>query len=154
VPHFETISAKRSHCAQIACLARDDQREAIVALGLNPYHELVQAFDETPHPTAWLINGELAGLGGGAGPPGLCPLGITWLVVAEHAMRFPRALVTEAKRQLNIAHEVYPLLVSPLRPADKKSIRFAGFLGFAIEYAYQHDGLLFAVYGKKLREAA
>jgi hypothetical protein len=88
------------------------------------------------------------------GPPGLCPIGITWLVVAEHAMRFPRALVTEAKRQLNIANEVYPLLVSPLCPADKKSLRFAAFLGFALEYAYQHAGLLYAVYGKKQKSGA
>jgi hypothetical protein len=49
-PSFETIAAKRSHCAQIACLARDNHREAIIALGLYPYHELIQAFDETPHP--------------------------------------------------------------------------------------------------------
>ena len=61
---YETIPAKRSHCAQIACLARDDQREAIIALGLDPYRELVQAFDETPHPMAWLIDGELAAMGG------------------------------------------------------------------------------------------
>ena len=42
MPHFKAIPAKREHCSQIACLMRDDQREAIIALGLDPYRELVQ----------------------------------------------------------------------------------------------------------------
>jgi hypothetical protein len=157
---FKVTTAKRSDCGQIACLMRYDHREAVIALGLDPYHEVVEAFDETPHPMAWMIDGELGAVGGAAGPPGLCPIAITWVVIAEHATRFPRALVREIKHQLDIAHEVYPLLVSPLCPADKKSLRFAAFLGFAVEHAYLQDGLLFAVYRKKqksgveLREAA
>lgn len=128
---------------------RDDHREAIVVLGLDPFQEITAAFDETPHPMAWVVDDQLAALGGIAGPPGLCPVGIAWLVVAERAIRFPRALVREIKHQLELAHEVYPLLVSPLVPADKKSVRLAGFLNFAIELAYPQNGLLFAVCGKK-----
>jgi hypothetical protein len=140
---------------------RGDQLESVISLAREPYRELVQAFDETPHPMVWRVNSILAAMGGVAGPPGLCPIGIAWLVVAEHAVRFRRALVREIKRQLEIAHEVHPLLVSPLSPADKASLRFAEFLGFAVEHAHMQDGLLFAVYGKKqkpsvlqLREAA
>ena len=114
----------------------NDQREAIIALGLDPYRELVQAFDETPHPTAWQINGELAALGGVAGPPLLCPIGMAWLVVAEHAIRFSRALVKELKHQLEVAQQFHPTLVTPLCATDKKSVRFAAFLGFAVEHAY------------------
>jgi hypothetical protein len=147
MPSFETISAKRSDCSKIACSARDDHREAIIALGLDPYRELIQAFDETPHPRAWLINGELAALGGVAGPPGLCPVGVGWLVVAEDSIRFSCALAREVKRQLDAAHEVYPLVVSPLCPTDKKSLRFAAHLGFAVEHAHLQDGLLFVVFG-------
>jgi hypothetical protein len=147
MPLFETIPAKRSHCSKIACLTRDDQREAIIALGLDPYRELVQAFDQTPAPTAWLIDGELAALGGVAGPPGTCPIGVAWLVIAEYATRFSFALVREVKRQLTSAHEIYPLVVSPLLPTDKKSLRFAAFLGFAVEHAHLQDGLLFVVFG-------
>jgi hypothetical protein len=146
---FEIIRAERRYCAEIACSMRGDQLESVISLGLDPYRELVEAFDETPHPMALLIDGELAAMGGAAGQPDLCPIGIAWLVVAEHAVRFRRALVREIKRQLEIAHEVYPLLVSPLCPADKKSLRFAAFLGFAVEHAYPQDGLLFAVCGKK-----
>src|ERR1700730_7336287 len=145
MPSFETVPAKRSDCSEITCRMRGDHFEAIGVLGLDPYAELVQAFDETPHPMAWLIDGELAAMGGVAAPPGLCPIGIAWLVVAEHAVRFPRGRRREITRQLEIAHEVYPLLVSPLCPADKKSLRFAAFLGFAVEHAYPQDGLLFAV---------
>src|SRR5580704_14238562 len=116
MPRFETIPAKRSHCSQIACLMRDDHREAIIALGLDPYREVVEAFNMTPNPTAWLIDGELAALGGVAGPPLLCPLGLAWLVVAEHTVRFPRALVKEIKRQLDVVQRLHPTLVTPLCP--------------------------------------
>jgi hypothetical protein len=147
--HFQTVPAKRTDCGKIACLARDDQREAIIALGLDPYRELVQAFDQTPHPTAWLIDGELAALGGIAGPPGICPIGVAWLAVAEYAIRFSYALAREVKRQLTSAHEIYPLVVSPLCPTDKKSLHFAAFLGCAIEHAHLQDGLLFVVFGEQ-----
>jgi hypothetical protein len=139
---------------------RDQHREAVLGLQLDPFRELVQAFDQTPAPMALLVNGELAALGGIAGPPGLCPIGIAWLVVAEHATRFSYALVKEVKRQLTTAHETYPLIVSPLIPNDAKALRFAEVIGFAIKLAYQQDELLFAVYGKqqkssvKLQEAA
>jgi hypothetical protein len=99
---FETVPAKRSNCSEIACRMRGDHFEAIGVLGLDPYREFVQAFDETPHPMAWLIDGEPAAMGGAAGPPSICPIGIAWLVVAEHAMRFRRALVREIKRQLEV----------------------------------------------------
>jgi hypothetical protein len=157
---LEIISAKRSHCSRIVCEMRDQHREAVLGLQLDPFRELVQAFDQTPAPMALLVNGELAALGGIAGPPGLCPIGIAWLVVAEHATRFSYALAREVRRQISTALEAYPLVVSPLIPNDAKALRFAEVVGFAIKLAYQQDELLFAVYGKqqkssvKLQEAA
>jgi hypothetical protein len=150
----KTISATRADCSKIACFMRDQHRQSITMLGLDPYRELVDAFDETPHPMAWVIDGELAALGGVAGPPLLNPIGIVWLAVTEHAVQFRHALVKELRRQLDVAQQVYGILATPLCPADKVSLRFAAFLGFAVELAYLQDGLLIAVYGKKLREAA
>jgi hypothetical protein len=158
--NFRTTVATRASCSEIACSMRGDHLDALCILGLDPLHEAVAAFDETPHPIAWWIDDKLAGMGGVAGPPGLCPIGIAWLVVAEHATRFSYALVKEVKRQLTTAHETYPLIVSPLIPNDAKALRFAEVVGFAIKLAYQQDELLFAVYGKqqkssvKLQEAA
>ena len=160
MPHFKAIPAKREHCSQIACLMRDDHREAIIALGLDPLQEIAMAFDQSPNPTAWLINNKLTALGGVAGPPLLCPLGFAWLVVAERAVRFRHPFVKAVKQQLDAVQKLHPTLVTPLCPADQKSLRFAAFLGFAVEHAYLQDGLLFAVYGRsqrsgaKLREAA
>ena len=108
VPRFSTIPAKHAHCAAITCSMRGDHFEAILGLGHDPYRELVQAFNETPHPTAWLIDGELAALGGIAGPPLLCPIGVAWLVVAEHAVRFSRALVKELRHQLELCGGFIP----------------------------------------------
>jgi hypothetical protein len=147
--HFETETARRADCSKIACLMRDQNRQAIIMLGLDPDRELVQAFDETPNPTAWQINGELAAMGGFAGPLMLCPIGIAWLVVAEHASRFRHALVRELRRQFDVAQQAYPILVAPLFPADKTSLRFSAFFGFDVEHGYPEKGLLFAVRTKK-----
>jgi hypothetical protein len=145
---FEMIPAKRSHCGRIACEMRDDSREKIIAAGSDPLREILEAFDNTPCPKALLINDQLAAMGGVAAAPWLSPHGICWMVVSEFATRFARALVTEVRRQLDDAQELYPLMVAPLSPADKKSLRFAAHVGFAVECAYPQDGLLVAVYGK------
>jgi hypothetical protein len=150
---FETIPAQRAHCGPMACLMRDVHREAIIGLGLDPFQEIAMAFDQTPNPTAWLVDNELAALGGVAGPPLLCPIGFAWLAVAESAIRFRHPFVKVVKQQLDAVQKLYPLLVTPLCPADKKSLRFAAFLGFAVEYAYLQDGLLFAVYSKNQRSS-
>jgi hypothetical protein len=129
---------------------RGDHLDALCVLGLDPLHEAVVAFDQTPHPIAWLIDDQLAAMGGVAAAPWLSPHGICWMMVSESATRFPRALVTEVRRQLDAAQELYPLIVAPLCPADRKSLRFAAHLGFAVACAYPQDGLLIAVYGKGL----
>jgi hypothetical protein len=145
MPHFEIIPAKRSHCAEIACLMRDDHREAIIALDLDPYREITEAFNETPAPLAWLIDGQISVLGGIAGPPSLVPIGNPWAIVAGHAVRFRHALVRELRRQLDAAQQTYPMLVTPLCRSDKKSVRLAEALGFAVEHAFLQDGLLHVV---------
>src|ERR1700733_4086466 len=124
-PHFEIIRGKRSHCAEIACLMRDDHREALIALNLDPYREINEAFNQTPAPLAWLIAGTLGALGGVAGPPSLCPIGCPWVLVAEHAVRFRYELVRELRRQLDAAQQAHPMLVTPLCRTDKKSVRLA-----------------------------
>jgi hypothetical protein len=147
---FSTTVANRASCSEIACAMRGDHLDALCVLGLDPLHEAVVAFDQTPHPIAWLIDDKLAAMGGVAAAPWLSPHGICWMVVSESATRFARALLTEVRRQLDAAQELYPLIVAPLCPADKKSLRFAAHLGFAVEHAYPQDGLLIAVYGKGL----
>jgi hypothetical protein len=150
VPRFETIPAKRSHCAEIACSMRGDHIDALSVLGLDPFHEIVEAFNQSPRPLEWWVDDKLGALGGIAAAPLLCPIGIAWLVVSEHGVRFARALVRELRRELDGALQMYPILAAALCPADKKSLRFAAHLGFAVEHAYPQDGLLIAVYGKGL----
>jgi hypothetical protein len=150
MPRFQTLPAAHSHCAEILCRGRGDQLEGILSIGLDPYRELVEAFDQTPYPTAWRIDDELGAIGGVAGPPGICPVGVGWLVVAEKATRFSCALAREVKRQFTASLEIYPLVIAPLVPNDKRSIRFARFLGFRVELAYRDtNGLLYAVSGKQ-----
>jgi hypothetical protein len=153
-PSFQIIAAKRQYCSQIACAMRDQHREAVLRLGLDPYQEIVAAFDETVRPIAWMVGGEFSVLGGVAGPHSLCPVGLAWLVVTEGATRFPCALVKEVKRQLDIARRIHPMIVAPIVTTDARSIAFAAFLGFDIAHSYLENGLRWAVYDKGLREAA
>jgi hypothetical protein len=148
--NFRTTAASRATCSEIACSMRGDHLDALCVLGLDPLHEAVAAFDATPHPIAWWIDDKLAAVGGVAAAPWLSPHGICWMMVSASATRFPRALVTEVRRQLDDAQELYPLIVAPLCPADKKALQFAARLGFSIKHAYPQDGLLIAVYGKGL----
>jgi hypothetical protein len=91
-------------CGQITRLMRSEHRAAIVALGLDPHRELVEAYEGTAEPKAWLIDGELAAIGGVAGPA-ISPIGILWLALAERAVRFPGAVVREATRQIGTVRD-------------------------------------------------
>ena len=57
-----------------------------------------------------------------AGPPLLCPIGMAWLVVAEHAIRFSRALVKELKHQLEVAQRA-PSHTRRAELCDRQKIR-------------------------------
>jgi hypothetical protein len=101
-----------------------------------------------------LINDQLAAVGGVAAAPLLCPLGLCWVAVSEYAIRFRHALTREVKRQLDAAVKLHPILVTALYPNDRASVRFARYLGFAIEYGFVQDDLLVVVYRKSMQKAA
>lgn len=134
MPYFEIIPGKLRHCGAIARAARVEHRLAISALGYELHREVRTIFAETLAPKAWLIDGQLAALGGVAGGP-LLPSGILWLVLSEAATRFPVVCIREAKRQieegLHTRHELTACVVS----GDKAALRFALYLGFEYDSA-------------------
>jgi len=78
---------------------------------------------------AWLVDGELAGLGGVTGSE-ISSTGYVWLALSERATRFPVEIVKETQRQMARILLTKRELVTLIIPEDKTSLRFATWLGF------------------------
>jgi hypothetical protein len=129
---FEVIEGKERHCGQISRLLRVGHREVVARFGVDTHRELRARFDDSAFRRAWMIDGQLAALGGVTGPI-LASTGFLWLAVSNKAMEYPVAMVREARKQLDqicvIKHEI----VTTLMDGDEESKRFAVFLGFVPE---------------------
>lgn len=80
---------------------------------------------------AWMIDGELAALGGVTGAK-IASTGYIWLALSERATKFPIEVAKEARRQLAHVMLIKHDLVTTIIPEDKASLRFATWLGFTI----------------------
>jgi hypothetical protein len=130
-PNFQTVRAKRADCFKIARILRPEQRAAMIALGLRPFEEFQDAYDNTFAPVAWLIDGELAAVGGVAGIA-VSTFGFAWLGLAEHATAYPVSIVKEAMRQFWYILSVKRHIITSLVPDDEAAWRFADFFGFDV----------------------
>lgn len=126
---FEVIPGKPYHCGAMIRRLRAEHRAAVATLGLSPHHSLRSNFDISLFTRAWLIDGELAGLGGVTGSE-ISSTGYVWLALSEKATKFPIEIVKEARRQLARIMVTKRDLVTLIIPEDKTSLRFATWLGF------------------------
>ena len=108
---------------------RADQREAMIAIGVDLHHSIRSNFDISAFSRAWLIDGQLAGLGGVTGPE-ISSSGYVWLALSERATQFPVEIAKEARRQIERICVTKRNLVTTIIPEDSKSLRFAEWLGF------------------------
>jgi hypothetical protein len=143
MPKFEVIEAKEFHCGQILRRLRIEHREAIERVGANAHHELRALFDSSYLRRAWLIDGKLAALGGVSGSI-MSHYGFVWVALSSEAMKYPVALVREAKRQIEEIMATKSQLVTTIVGGDDGAKRFAIFLGFHCD----HDGLGSPAYSK------
>lgn len=149
MPRFNVIPARSYHCGQMARRLRAEHAAVVVKLGLNAHQELHERFIWSAFRRAWLIDGELAALGGVTGSP-LETSGMIWLALSELATKYPVACVKEAKKQLAeimaTRHEITTLLLE----GDEAARRFALALGFVPNGKAGEHSLM----GIKRREAA
>lgn len=125
---FEIAEAKPWHCGEIARRLRLEHARAVRLLGVDTHRALLDAFRGSCFRRAWLGDGKLFGLGGVVGSP-FGQTGAVWLALAEEATRYPRAIVREARQQLD-ALSATRSLVTTLIDGDEAANRFAAFLGF------------------------
>jgi hypothetical protein len=130
-PVFTVIEARPWHCGRMARLLRIEHASAIARLGIDSHRELSSRFGESAFRRAWLIDGELAALGGVTGPQ-MAAWGFLWLALTERARRYPVAIVKEAKRQLAEIMVVKRELATTILDNDAAARRLAIFLGFHV----------------------
>ena len=126
---FKIVEGRPYHCGQMARILRLDQQKAIAVIGMSTHHEMRDKFDQSTFRKAWLINGRLAAVGGVVGSR-LSAFGLVWLAMSNEAMKYPLAVVKEARRQLAEAMETRQMLVTNILDGDEAAKRFAVFLGF------------------------
>lgn len=150
---FQIIPADRHHCREIVNLIRSEERELTLTLGLDPLRLYEDAFDNTAHPKAWMIDGDLAAIGGVSGPL-LSVFGFIWLALAARASKYRIAIVKEARHQIEMARAERRILITSLTPGDIKAERLAYFLGFEIIEGHFHRGMQIARHCSYYVEAA
>lgn len=145
---FEIIEAKPQHCGAIIRRMRNEHRAAIERTGLDAHRELRAIFDASAFRKAWLIDGELAALGGVSGSH-LSPLGFAWVVFSNAALRFPIQIVKEASRQIEAAMTLKRELATTIIGGDTAALRMAIYLGFHVA----HEGLGRPAYSRSGRQS-
>lgn len=133
---FSIIDARAYHCGQMARRLRVEHARCITLLGIATHYEMRRSFDESFFRRAWLIDGELSALGGVMGTT-LQSAGFVWLALSQSALRYPVAIVKEARRQLAEIMLLKRELATTILPGDDAALRLAIFLGFHVS----HGGL-------------
>ena len=99
------------------------------AFGVSPRAALHRAFVASNYCRAALVEGGVAAMWGVVAPI-LSDRAMVWLVLAESLGRFPRAIVREARSELQKVMESYSYVDMIVVPDDEASVRFARHLGF------------------------
>lgn len=136
MPDFTIIEAKPWHCGQMARALRAEHREVIARIGIDCHKELRTRFNASSFRRAWLIDGQLAALGGVMGTK-LAATGFIWLALAGIASRYPIAVTKEARRQIDEIMNTKREVATTILSGDLAARRFAIFLGFHVS----HEGL-------------
>jgi hypothetical protein len=129
VSRFTLIEAKPYHCGVMARRIRHAHAEAVLQVGAHVHRDMRKFFDESCYRRAWLIDGELAGVGGVTGAE-IDPYGIVWLALSEAATRHTVAIVRAARAQLSEMLQTRHELSTTISDLDPASRRFAFYLGF------------------------
>lgn len=145
---FTITSAKPYHCGQMVRLLRMEHQMAVARLGINSHRELRARFDASAFRKAWLIDGRLAALGGVTGGT-LSGHGLIWLALSHEAMKYPIAIVKEARRQLDEIMAVKRVLVTAILDGDEGAKRFAIFLGF-VPCDNEHEQAASSRFGRRM----
>lgn len=126
---YSIVPAEIRHVRKIVRDLRAGHAQAMSAFGVDPYRALQSAFYSSSFRRAWIVDGELAGIGGVTGTV-LSSSGVIWLALTQRAIRFPVAIVREARRQLREIMATRSSVESAIVCGDPAAWRFAEYMGF------------------------
>lgn len=147
---FKVVEAKPWHVGQMMRILRTEHHSALAMMGIKGHRELRSTFEASCVRKAWLIDGRLAGLGGVTGTL-LDPIASVWLALSQHAMRYPVAVLREARVQLDSLMVTRRILTTSCLAGDEAALRFAIYLGFHIATAGRGQIALSAFSRRDLR---
>lgn len=151
---FQIIDARTWHCGQMARVLHAEGHRSTVALGIRRAHqEMRTCFDASCVRKAWLVDGQIAVLGGVVGTM-LSTTGYLWMAVSARARRYPVAFCKEAHRQLAQVMQTKQEMTATIVGDDRTAIQFALWLGFEFAPGPAEDGLLHVTFTWRLRECA
>lgn len=130
-PVFTIVEGKHKHCGRIARILRREQQEECLRRNISIHAEIRAMFDSSYFRKAWLIDGRIAGLGGVQGSM-MSPTGLVWVALSQEAMKYPVAIVKEARHQLEEIMLTKIELTTSVSFHDEAAQRFAAFLGFGV----------------------
>lgn len=136
---FSFCELKAHHLGQMAHNLR--LSHVRVAMGRDIRQNLKVYYEQSSFRKAWKINGKLAAVGGVTGSL-LASEGFVWLAFTEEALRFPKAIVREARRQLEEILLTKVRLTTFIPLDDGVGRRFAEFLGFDFVGVTEDDFLM------------
>lgn len=127
--NLQIIDAKPHHCGQIARSIRVDHHAALLKVNVPIHHELRAAFDRSYYRRAAFFDGHLAAVWGAEGSI-LASRSLVWLALAQYAVKFPIAVLRQAKREIDYLARTKSELVTTVIPDDEAAQRLVAFLGF------------------------
>ncbi len=128
-PCFQIVEGKAFHCRRIARVLRYEHQRHLFALNVDVVGELRSIFNGSYYRRAWLIDGQLAGLGGVEGS-WASTSGRIWLALSERATKYPVAIMRELKRQLEEISLTKKELFTTVIEGDTAAHRLAVHVGF------------------------
>ena len=125
----EIKDGERWHCGQIARTLRAEHHLLLLRKNVNVHRELRRKFDRSYYRRSAFIDGYLAAVWGVEGSP-LSFHGQLWLALSQYALRYPMAVLRQAKLEVEHISNLQRELVTTVQPEDEAAHRLVVWLGF------------------------
>lgn len=126
---LQIVDGKRRFCGQIARTMRVEHHAALLKRGVSIHRELRRVFDLSYYSRAAFVDGHLAALWGMEGSI-MSSSARVWLILSQYAVRFPIAIMRQARAELAYVAGTKTEVLTTLIPEDAAAHRLVAHLGF------------------------
>lgn len=130
--NLEITEARVRHCGQISRTMRVDHHRLLLSMGVPIHRELRSMFEGSYYRRAAHLDGTLAAIWGVESTP-VSSDGRVWLVLAQHAIKYPLTIIRQARKELTHLAGTKSCLTTTVIANDEPGIRLAVMLGFQVD---------------------